>query len=259
VIITFCGTRGYIEESNRYHRMHSACLLTHAGRRLLLDAGENWKGKLHTLRPDWIAISHAHPDHAFGLKEGVRVPVLVTPESHRLLRSFPVSRFRLIEPGRPVALGPFSLVAYRVIHSLRAPAVGFRIRAGGVTVVYNPDIISIVHPAAALRGVDVFIGDGASLTRPLVRRRGDLLFGHTTVRAQLGWCRRYGIRYAFIVHCGKQLVQMRPRALDKAVAQLAGDAVIATVARDGMKVNLARLLGERRSSVRAVQRHARVR
>ena len=241
MIVNFCGTRGYIEEWNRYHRMHSACLLTHAGRRLLLDAGENWAGKLAELWPDWIAITHAHPDHAFGLRDGVGVPVLGTRKTHRLLRGFPISRFHEIKPGTMTRCGPFQITAYRVIHSLRAPAVGFRITAGGLTIAYNPDIISPVRPRAALSGVDVYIGDGSSLTRPLVRRHGTLLFGHTTVRAQLGWCRRFSIRRAFFVHCGKQLVEMDARELDRAVAELAGGNPITVVARDGMRVDLASL------------------
>jgi L-ascorbate metabolism protein UlaG (beta-lactamase superfamily) len=242
MIVIFCGTRGYIEKSSRRHRMYSACLLIYAGRRLLLDAGENWAGKLHTLHADWIAITHAHPDHAFGLKQGVQVPVIVTRETHRLLRHFPVPHFREIKPGFKVRLGPFQLVAYRVIHSLRAPTVGFRVSGGGVTIAYNPDVIAVINPRPALKGVDVFIGDGASLTRPIVRRHGDRLFGHTTVRAQLGWCRRFGIKHAFIVHCGKQLVEMDARELDHRVHELAGPEVAATVAHDGMRVNLSRLV-----------------
>ncbi|HUU67923.1 MAG TPA: MBL fold metallo-hydrolase, partial [Planctomycetota bacterium] len=60
--IVFCGTRGYIEESNPLHVMHSACLLIYRGKRLLLDFGENWTGRLHELAPHWIGITHAHPD-----------------------------------------------------------------------------------------------------------------------------------------------------------------------------------------------------
>lgn len=220
------------------HRMHSALLLECAGKRLLLDAGETWQGHVHEIDPDWIAITHAHPDHAFALAEGTNVPVYVSAESFELLKHYPVRRFRVFGAGELIRVGPFRVQPYDVIHSIRAPAVGFRVHASGTTLVYNPDIISIPQEASVLHGVDVFIGDGASLTRPLVRRHGDALFGHTTVRAQLGWCRRNGITRAYFVHCGKQLVQMDPVVLARRVRELGGSGIRAQVARDGQSIRL---------------------
>lgn len=235
---TFLGTRGYIEESSALHRMHSALMLSCGGKRLLLDAGETWAGRLRSLRPDWIAITHAHPDHSFGLAEGTDAPVYVSSESRKLLERYPVKRFRVFEAGSELRLGPFRVRPYDVVHSIRAPAVGFRVRAGGVTLVYNPDVIAIADPAGVLRGVDAYIGDGASLTHPIVRRRGKALFGHTTVRAQLHWCRDYGIPRAFIVHCGKQIVQMDASVAQRRVDELAGPDVRATIVCDGQRVRL---------------------
>jgi phosphoribosyl 1,2-cyclic phosphodiesterase len=236
--IRFCGTKGYIEEHSPLHRMHSATLLMFGGKRLLLDAGQDWTGRLRELKPNWIAITHAHPDHAFALAEGTDVPVFVTRESYDLLSHYPVRDFRVVEPWREFRAGPFRVTAYPVVHSIRAPAVGFRVRFARKTIVYNPDVIAIPQETRALHGVDVYIGDGASLTRPIVRRRGDALFGHTTVRAQLGWCRRNGIRRAYIVHCGKQLVRMQPDELQARVRELAGPGLRATVTYDGMTSRL---------------------
>lgn len=213
-------------------------MLIARGKRLLLDAGQTWKGKLHSLAPDWVAITHAHPDHAFALEEGIDVPVYVSEESRSLLAHYPVRRFRVFDDGDELRLGPFRVRPYDVVHSIRAPVVGFRVRAECTTLVYNPDIISIVDEDRVLSGVDVFIGDGATLTRPLVRRRGNALFGHTTVRAQLNWCKRHGITRAFIVHCGKQLVGMEPAELQSRVDELAGPTIRAIVARDGLSVRL---------------------
>lgn len=239
VSVTFLGTRGYIEESSAHHRMHSALLLECDGRRLLLDAGQNWRGRLRRIRADWIAITHAHPDHSFALEEGTNAPVYVSEESRSLLVRYPVKTFRVFDAGDLIRLGPFRVRPYDVVHSIRAPAVGFKIHASKTTLVYNPDVISIPREKDVLAGVDVYIGDGATLTRPLVRRREKLLFGHTTVRAQLGWCERNGIARAYIVHCGKQLVEMKPAELQRRVNELAGLAVRARVARDGMKVRFA--------------------
>jgi phosphoribosyl 1,2-cyclic phosphodiesterase len=234
----FLGTRGYVEESSRLHRMHSALMLVSGGKRLLLDAGQTWAGKLRSLAPDWIAITHAHPDHSFALEEGTDVPVYVSEESRALLAHYPVRRFRVFDDWDELRLGPFRVRPYDVIHSIRAPAVGFRVTADRVTLAYNPDVVAIVDEARALSRVDVYVGDGATLVRPLVRRRGDALFGHTTVRAQLNWCKRRGIGRAYIVHCGKQLVELPPSELQRRVEELAGPGIRAVVARDGLEVLL---------------------
>jgi hypothetical protein len=56
-----------------------------------------------------------------------------------------------------------------VDHSTRAPAVGYRRTVGKVTVFYMPDGVFIHERAEALAGVKVYIGDGATVTRSMVR------------------------------------------------------------------------------------------
>lgn len=70
------------------------------------------------------------------------------------------------------------------------------------------------------------------------QRELDVLPSVTTVRAQLNWCKAAGIQRAFIVHCGKQIVEMNAREAQHRVDGLAGSAVHATIAHDGMEVVL---------------------
>ena len=44
-------------------------------------------------------------------------------------------------------------------HSILAPAVGYRVSAGRVRIFYAPDLIFIHDRAAALKGVQLYIGD----------------------------------------------------------------------------------------------------
>ena len=39
ITVTFLGTRGNIELSNRRHRRHSAVLMVHRDRRIMVDCG----------------------------------------------------------------------------------------------------------------------------------------------------------------------------------------------------------------------------
>jgi hypothetical protein len=54
--------------------------------------------------------------------------------------------------------------------------------------------------------VDLYVRDGASLTRPILRRRGGTPIGHSPIRDQLVWCGRQRVARAIFTHCGSQLV-----------------------------------------------------
>jgi hypothetical protein len=140
---------------------------------------------------------------------------------------------------RPVRRAGLHVRAFPLIHSLRAPAVGFRVAAGGAVFFYAPDVVDIVDRRRALQGVDLYIGDGASPSRPLVRRRHGARFGHTTIRAQLGWCAQAGVAEALFTHCGSQIVRADGRRIGAEIRRL-GDAVgvNARLAHDGLQIAL---------------------
>ncbi|MEP7132860.1 MAG: MBL fold metallo-hydrolase, partial [Acidobacteriota bacterium] len=189
--LRFYGTKGYVDASSRSHAGHSAFTVEAAGFRLLCDFGENRRGQIAKIAPDAVFVSHAHPDHAWGLAEGSAVPVLASEASHALMSAFPIAERIRALPGAPEALGPFRVTTFEVLHSVRCPCVAARIETPEGTVVYSGDIVSFESTAArdlALEGADVYVGDGSTLTASLVRRHGSgALVGHTTIRAQLGW------------------------------------------------------------------------
>src|SRR5437762_4539334 len=73
--LTFLGTRGEIEARTRRHRMHSSLFVSYRGGNVMIDCGLDWLGKFERLRPSAIILTHAHPDHAWGLKNGAPCPV----------------------------------------------------------------------------------------------------------------------------------------------------------------------------------------
>lgn len=237
--LTFLGTRGYIDSCSPEHRQHSSLLLSYRGFRVVIDCGEDWLGKLGPISPHAIFVTHAHPDHASGLKDGANCPVYATMEVWSALANFPIADRRTIAPREPVDVSEIRVEAFPVIHSIRAPAVGYRVRAGRVVIFYVPDVIDVIDMAAALSGIKLYVGDGSSLTRPLVRRKGEQIFGHTTVKAQLCWCRDAWVARAIFTHCGSQIVEGDPRAVEAIVRELGNERGIeAQIAYDGMDLVL---------------------
>lgn len=241
--LTFLGTRGYIDPESRRHRMHTSTLVEYRNRRVMIDCGESWLGRLDDLRPAAVVITHPHRDHAFGLKEGSPCPVYAIDEAWRKMKRFPIEKRqrRVLRLRRRTRIAGIDLEAFSVVHSTRAPAVGYRITAGRVTIFYVPDVVSIHDRHAALRGIDVYVGDGAAITRNMVRREkaGGKLVGHTPIRTQLGWCRDEGVSRMIVTHCGSDIVGGDERKAIAKIRQLAKERGLqVTVAHDGMELVL---------------------
>jgi ribonuclease BN (tRNA processing enzyme) len=242
VRLHFYGTKGYVEDSSADHAGHSAFTVEAGGFRLLCDFGENRRGLLAEIRPDAIFVSHAHPDHAWGLEEGTAAPVHASAVTHELLAKMPIENRILLEPGRAVRAGPFRLTAMPVVHSVRCPGIGVRLEVGGRTLVYSGDLVSFDDPDRALESADVYVGDGSTLTGSLVRRHpSGMLLGHTTVRAQLGWLAKRGISRAVFSHFGKEAIAMGEEDLREALANLVSERLPGaevTAARDGLTLDV---------------------
>ena len=94
--------------------------------------------------------------------------------------------------------------------------------------------------AAALHGIDLYIGDGATVNRPIIGRRDGERIGHALIGSQLDWCRAQGVQRAIFTHCGSQIVAGDGRVIGAVIRQLGrARGIDARLAYDGMEICLA--------------------
>jgi hypothetical protein len=128
--------------------------------------------------------------------------------------------------------------AFPVVHSTLAPAVGYRITAGGAAIFYVPDVVRIPRLREAFSEIRAYVGDGARIDRPLVRRdrRTGGPIGHTSIAAQLRWCARCGVPRMIVTHCGSAIVRGDERRLAEELERLgAKQGVEVEIAWDGLE------------------------
>ena len=66
---------------------------------------------------------------------------------------------------------------------------------------------------------------------------GNELFGHTTIRAQVGWCQEASVKRAVFTHCGSQIVKHDERAMNSKLQAMARErGVNARLACDGLEM-----------------------
>src|SRR6266513_3678719 len=138
--LTFLGTRGEIEARTRQHKMHTSLLVSFRARRVMIDCGLDWLRKFERLRPDAIVLTHAHPDHAWGLKNGAPCPVNAPQKTWRTLQRCKIDNRQTIKERDPTKICGITFEAFPVEHWILAPAVAYRISAGRACIFYGPDL-----------------------------------------------------------------------------------------------------------------------
>jgi phosphoribosyl 1,2-cyclic phosphodiesterase len=219
--------------------MHTSLLVSYRGANVMIDCGLDWLGKLKRVDPSAIVLTHAHPDHAWGLKRGAPCPVYAPEKTWQEVRHYPIKNRQVMKERAPTKISGITFEAFPVEHSIFSPAVGYRVSAGRVCIFYAPDLIFIHERGPALKGVQIYIGDGATVTRSFIRKRGKALIGHSPVRTQLTWCQKEGVARAIITHCGSEIVTGQERDMAAKICAMATERGIEVrIAYDGMKLKL---------------------
>lgn len=167
-------------------RRQSAILLRGSRGTVLLDCGTTTNTGIADLRLDrneieTIVVSHFHADHFAGIPPFLlaatyedhrttplriagppeveqRVVELARAMGHPIANDLPFAlEFHEVPPGSKYEIGPASLESFETQHQLEAHPHGYRISAGGPTVVYSGDTGWFDALPQRAAGADLFI------------------------------------------------------------------------------------------------------
>ncbi len=224
--LIFLGTKGEIEESSKKHKYHSSLLIKYKKFKLLIDHGIISED-LKKIKPDAILITHAHPDHYIWTKKDYETDILVYLTKETLnYGKFKPKNFKVIKPRKKFTVGHLKIFGYKVIHSIKCPAIGFRIN----NIIYNPDLIDIINKNKILKNINYYIGDGSCFKANLIRKKNNKLFGHARIITQINWCKKFNIKNIIFTHFGKEIIENEQKIKQKIPK--------AIFAYDNMKINI---------------------
>ncbi len=234
--LLFLGTRGGITARSELHYMHSSLMITYRGTSILIDWGKDWLD----MNPPPVAalfLTHGHPDHVGGLRKGFPAPVYASQETAKIVKRYPL-KLTVVTPRQLVSVGSLTIEPFAVYHSVRAPALGYRVSSGKKTLFYVSDLIAIIDEKRALKDINLYIGDGAIITRTLlVRKKDGIPVGHVPIKEQLAWCRKNKVPCAIITHCGSEITKGDPAVVKRKIKAVAKGLSV-MVAYDGLALNI---------------------
>lgn len=209
---------------------------------------------LKKVKPTYVLIEHIHEDVIGGLHElrSMKPIVFATKDSWEFLRKhykalsgqkgefedlYDFKRY-IINPDKAFTIGDKGQIVIGPIQVAHAKpgdpaALAFKIAIGNKVVWHCSDILDIPQKKV-LKDVDLYIGDGASLTRGI--KQGEDGYGHASIEEQLKWTEETNIPRVYFTQIGhvgmthddlnKKLHEMAPNAqalYDGEEIQLGGD------------------------------------
>ena len=209
IVIKFLGTIGEGVKPKEMNRKHPGILISYKGKKLLIDCGEE---EFLKEDPNWILLSHGHPDHIAGLSKGFSKPVFLQKSTLPAVKKFLLEDVRFLKSGKEIILDSFKILPFQVVHSQTYPTVGFKITVGGKSIIYSSDCLWIKDYRKIFRNAFLLIGDGSALRIDLIRRhkKTGKPIGHASLLKIYRWAKDSGIPHVIFTHLGDWIHKTDP-------------------------------------------------
>lgn len=222
------GTRGEIEPSLPYHAKHSGILVDD---RIMFDLGEK---KFLQYRPEYIFITHLHPDHAFFVTEPFDSNILLyAPEQYKNLN------IKIIV--NKTEFNGFSITPVPTHHSKLVKSTAYLLERDGKKILYTGDLIWInkeYHPL--IEGCDLVITDGSFLRKGgRITRDSETgqIYGHGGIPDLIKLFKSFSKNILF-VHFGSWFYENIKESRLKLKQLAAKEDINLTIGYDGLKIEL---------------------
>lgn len=231
------GTRGEIEASAPYHSRHSGVLIDG---KLLLDVGEE---EFLKKKPEYIFISHLHPDHAFFvLKSAERIDAKVyAPEKHKNYKN-------LVVISKKTKANGYLITPIPTHHSKKVKSTAYLIQKNKAKILYTGDMIWIDKKYHhLLKNLDLVITEASYYRKGgLVRKDKETgeLFGHTGIPNLINLFKKFTSAILF-VHFGGWFYKNMKESRRKITKLAKQNNIRALIGYDGYETGLKSLQAHR--------------
>jgi len=175
---------------------------------------------IDNVRDDATAIIVSNARNGRRLKEKqLSIPVHLNKFTQKLLSKEEYPFRRKIFWKNPFYVSSVKITPIPVVHSQKAPTTGLMFEVNNQKVAYLPSVLDL-HDRSVLNGVNLYIGDGKSLDRDLVRQWKGKKYGHASIRTQLSWLQAAKVPRVIFTNLGKWAVDKKvTRSVFEALSQ----------------------------------------
>jgi len=210
VVLGSSADKGFFHRKGKDRRTRSSICVLNKGKSVVIDCGPDFEKQIkrEKIKPDYIILTHSHPDHTKGLyKKRIRVPVYATKSTWQDLKKAKVAQSlrKIIKPNRPFKLAGLEILVFEVGHSPRIKTYGLEINS----LIYIPDFTKIPSKNKKIvSSAIILVLDGSILDRDLNI--------HASIKKQLKWAKSWTKpRKIYFTHIGRNTAKRKHPELVK--------------------------------------------
>lgn len=227
--IKILGTRANIETAQPLHIKHTGVLIDN---KFLVDIGEK---EFLSEKPQYIFITHLHPDHAFFEYPGNELDVNSSFRIYAPQLNNKIKEINVVDENQVFNFDGYIITPIPIIHSIKVKSFGYIIENKLKRVFFSGDVAWIEKKNRDKLGeLDLVITEGSYLRKGgLIRRdkKSGNIFGHKGISDLVKMFKPY-TRHIVIIHLGTWFMKDVNKGNEK-ILNLGDKNLLVEAANDG--------------------------